>query len=133
MSGTAIARIKLAGNVALTAVVPATRILLGVVPIGTPRPAIGITLVSGIPFKYMAKGSGKTLWSDRIQVTVHADKYQTQSEVLALVLAALPSAHGTVGSFTCDSISEDSQGPDFYDSELNIHSGSQDFIVRSIR
>lgn len=133
MSGAAIVRTLMAANSALIAVVPAARIMAGALPLNTVLPAISITSISGVPFKTMKMATSGNLWTDRVQVTVHSSTYPLQKSILQLVRAALPSTRGTVGSFTCDSISTDSEGPDMFDSELAIYSGSQDFLVRYIR
>lgn len=133
MSGTAIIRTLLAADSALLAVVPADRIKAGVLPLNTAMPAISITSISGVPFMTLKMPTSGNLWTDRVQVTVHAATYPQQKSVLALVRAALPSTRGTVGSFVCDSISIDMEGPDMFDLELSIYSGSQDFLARYIR
>lgn len=133
MSGVGIVRTLLVANAGLIAVVPAAKIMAGALPLKTAVPAISITLVSGVPYKTMKMATSGNLWTDRVQVTVEAGTYPQQKSVLALVRAALPSTRGTVGSFTCDSISMDLEGPDMFDAAENIYVGSQDFIVRYIR
>lgn len=133
MSGAGIVSTLLRANAGLIAVVPAAKICAGMIPLNTALPAISITSISGVPHRHMKMAVTGNLWTDRVQVTVAVTTYPLQKSILALVRAALPSTRGTVGSFTCDSISIDFEGPDMFDSELNINSGSQDFIVRYVR
>jgi hypothetical protein len=132
MSGVSIIRTLLVANSSLLAVVPAEKIMAGVIPIGTVLPAIGITSISGMP-KSTIRTDEVTLWTDRVQVTVEAKSYPSQKSILALVRDAIPAKRGTVGSFYCDSISPDIEGPDIFDSEPAISAGSQDFLVRYVR
>jgi len=139
MSGVGIVRKLLSTNSALLAVVPAIKIFAGVIPLNTVLPAISVQEISGNSFKTMAMGSSPTLWTERVQITVEVKPtpegtgYPGVKALLALIRAALPSTRGTVGSFTCDSISTDIEGPDLFYFELDIHSQSQDFVVRYVR
>lgn len=132
MSGTGIMNILLSDDIDLVSVVPAARIISGILPLKTAVPAIGITSISGQPLGMIV--GKETLWTDRVQVTVHAPTYAEQKRILQLVRDALPEVtRGIVGSHECDSISVDIEGPDIYDHDENIHIGSQDFIVRYVR
>lgn len=134
MSGVGIAYSLLSSNANLIAVVPAARIIPGVLPLKTALPAISVTSISGnIHTRHMAMATTGNLWFDRVQVTVEATTYLQQKSILALVRLAMPSTHGTVGSYTCDSISVDSEGPDMFQSDPDIYSGSQDFLIRYVR
>lgn len=133
MSGVGIVRTLLAANAGLLAVVPATRIMAGDLPPKTVVPAIGIKTVSGVPYRTMKMATSGNLWTERVQVTVEAGSYPQQKSILALVRAALPSTRGMVGSFNCDSISVDLEGPDMFSADENIYVGSQDFIVKHIQ
>lgn len=133
MSGVGIVRTLLAANAGLTAVVAAAKIMAGELPLKTAVPAIGITRISGVPYRLLKMGTSGNLWTERVQVTVEAASYPQVQSILALVRAALPATRGTVGSFSCDSIAPDIEGPDMFDADTGIHSGSQDFIVRHVR
>lgn len=132
MSGTSIIRTLLVANNPLLAVVPAIKIMAGVLPLNTVLPAISVTSISGMPTSTIRTDEA-TLWTDRVQVTVEALSYPTQKSILQLVRDAIPAKRGTVGSFYCDSISPDIEGPDIFDADANIFVGSQDFIVRYVR
>lgn len=128
MSGVSAVRYLLAANGPLVAVVPAAKIFVGVVPLNTVLPAIGVTSISGVPHLTAAMVESGRIQSDRVQVTVHAKTYQTS--ITALVRAALPNQSGTVNSVKLDSILPDGEGPDLYDDAAVIYERSQDFIVR---
>ena len=132
MSGVSIIRTLLVANNPLLAAVPATKIMAGALPLNTVLPAISIASVSGVPTGTI-RTDETTLWTDRVQVTVETTSYPTQKSILQLVRDAIPAKRGTVGNFYCDSISPDIEGPDVWDMDANIYSGSQDFIVRYTR
>lgn len=133
MSGTAIIRYLLANDAGLIAVVPAARIMSGVLPLLTTLPAIGVMQISGVPRLNIAMGTAAKLVTDRIQVTVEATTYVQAKSILALVRAACPVSRGTVNGVYCDSVLPDMEGPDFFDYETSIYSQSQDFIVKFSR
>lgn len=129
MSGVSVIRYTLANNATLTATVPATRIMAGVLPINVTLPAISVSQISGIERKNI-KQSSSELQIDRVQVTVLASTYAQQKSVLQLVKDALPSVRATVNSIEVDSITQDSTGPDFYSDDPIIYEQSIDYIVR---
>ena len=127
MSSVSIVRYKLANVAGVTGIVPATRIMAGVLPQGTALPAISVTLISGRTLNNVASSSG--LHTDRVQVTVEAATYPQVRQILDLCRAALPYTRATVNSIVCDSIVPDIEGPDGFDSLLKTYFQSQDFIV----
>ena len=137
MSGVAVLRYLLANAGAITAKVPAARIMAGDLPLGITFPAIGITQISSIPYVPVAvNGDHHT---DRVQVTVFCngqqgnpagDGYPGVKTIMALLLAACPNTHGTVNGINVDSIIPDIEGPDLADLETSLYSGSRDFLVR---
>lgn len=133
MSGVAIARYLLAHHAGLTAVVPAARIVAGVVPPGTVLPAIGITQVSGSERNTVAGTEPKKLVAERVQVTILAASYPQQKELLGLLPSALPATRGTINGFACDSITPEGEGPDLYSADPVIYEQSKDFFIRYIR
>ena len=133
MSGTAIARHLLAANGNLIAVIPAARIFAGAIPINTVLPAIAVTQVSGVQRNTLGMNAASYMVTDRVQVTVLGKTYALQKSYMALVRAALPNTRGTVNGFSVDSILQDSDGPDMYDSASVIYQQSTDFMVRYLR
>lgn len=128
MSGVSAVRYILANYSALTAVVPATKIVVGAVPLNTVLPAISVTQISGVPYLTAAMTESGRIQTDRVQVTVLTKTYQTS--ITALVLAALANRSGTVNSVKIDSILPDTEGPDLYDDAAVIYERSRDFTVR---
>jgi hypothetical protein len=121
-------RYLLANNAALIAVVAANQIVAGVLPQGSPVPAISLRQISHRRHPTMAS-SQETLCTSRVQLTVHAAEYGDVSEVLALVRAALTRRPGTVNGVNVDSIRLDIQGPDLPGSGAGIYTRSLDVIV----
>ncbi len=117
----------------MVAVVPAARIVPGVVRQGTALPAIGITQVSGVSRKTLAGSEAAKLVTERVQVTVLATSYRQQKDILALVRAALPPTRGQINGFACDSIEDDIEGPDLYNPDPEFYEQGQDFFIRFTR
>ena len=132
MSGVAIVRYLLANDAALTAVVPASRIMAGVIPINMALPTISVMQISGVPHNMIGMASATRMFKDRVQVTVMCSDYPATKTIFNLIKAALPVSRGTVNGFTCDSILLDMQGPDFFDQETNIYMQSYDYIVNYV-
>lgn len=131
MSGVAVIRYKLANDAALTAVVTASKIMAGVVPLNTALPAISIRQISGNELATIRR-SGNELVTERVQVSVLAPTYPQQKTILGLIKSALPSVRATVNGFAVDSIEQGLTGPDLYDEEPVTYEQSIDYIVRYI-
>jgi len=139
VSGVQVIRSLLAGNAAVTNVVPAARIMAGDLPLGTTMPAIIITQISGVPRITLSMKDPRMQHQDRVQVSVLVKGpqgspaglgYPGVRSLLKLVLAACPNTKGTVGSIDCDSILPDIEGPDLANDADALYSGSRDFLVR---
>jgi hypothetical protein len=139
MSGVAVIRHLLANAAAVTAVVPATRITAGDLPINTVMPAISVIQISSVPRNTVKMNEVKVQHTDRVQVSVvckgsqgtpSGTGYPGVRSLLALVLAACPHMRGAVNGVDCDSILPDIEGPDLSDDTTALFSGSRDFIVR---
>jgi hypothetical protein len=128
MSDVKVVRYLLANSAPLTAVVPAAKILAGVIPQGTVLPAIAISHVSTVRRKTVERSATEHCTA-RVQVTVQAKSYPQQKAILALVRAALPRTRGMINGVDVDNILCDIDGPDFIDTEADIYMGSSDFIV----
>lgn len=135
MSGVAVIRYLLANAAGVVAVVPATRIMAGDLPLNTTIPAIAVTQVDSVPMHLLRANEGKE-HTDRVQVTVYrkgepADRgYAGLKTLLDLVLAACPSQRGTVNGVAVDSITPDIEGPDLPIAEMDLYIRSRDFLVR---
>lgn len=131
MSGVAVIRYLLANDATLTATVPSTRIMAGILPINTTLPAISITQISGSRLNVIKHGTNEHI-TDRVQVTVLATTYPQQKTILNLVKNALPATRGTVNSVVVDSIQQDFTGPDLYNDDPVIYEQSVDYFVKYI-
>ena len=132
MSGVIAIRSLLANNVAVLAVVPASKIMAGVIPIDTVLPAIGISHISTVERNTVAMDAAQVMATERVQVTVEAKSYADQKSILELVRKAGPNTHGTVNGIAVDSILPEIAGPDLRDDDLLIFVQSRDFIVKFI-
>lgn len=139
MSGVAVIRALLAGNAAVTAVVPAANIMAGDLPLNTVLPAITVMQISSVPRNTVKMNDARVQHTDRVQVSVllkgsdaspAGSGYPGVRSLLKLVLAACPHTHGIVNSIDVDSILPDIEGPDLSVDATALYSGSRDFIVR---
>ena len=133
MSGVSIIWKLLTSNSALTAIVPAAKIMGGVIPINTVLPAISIAQISGMTRNTIGMTEAKVLSTDRVQITVMSKTYPQQKQLLDLVRAACPNTRGLVNGIACDSIMSDVVGPDIYDDTSIIYFQSVDLMVRYLR
>lgn len=128
MSDVKVVRYLLANHAPLTAVVPATRIMAGLIPQGASLPAIAVGHVSGVwNSEISAQGRQCTA---RVQVTVMAADYVQQKQLIALVRAAVPRTRGSIASVAVESILREPDGPDFRDDDAGIFMQTQDFFVK---
>jgi len=132
MSGVAIVNYILANNATLTASIPAARIFSGIAPINTDLPAISITQISATSPHDPVVAPGNMI-RERVQVTVECKHYVQTKSIMSLIRNAfLTYSRGIVAGFNCDSVLQDTEGPDLYDQGTGIHAQSTDFIVRWI-
>jgi hypothetical protein len=124
-------RYLLANNANLIAVVAATKIFSGAIPLNTALPAIVVKHISTTE-RLAIKNAGAKFCVSRVQVTVQAKTYATQKSILELVRIALASTHATVNGVEVDSIAPDGAGPDLWDADADIYEQSRDFLVRWI-
>lgn len=128
MDGVAAMRQVLAGNAALTALVPTTRIQAGDMPLGTALPAISVVRVSSTDRNLPNPGTYRHV-TERVQVNVMASTYPSQKAVLRAVRTAAADQFPTVSGLIRVTIHTDGAGPDFRNEQASIFLGSQDFIV----
>lgn len=117
MSGVAIVKALLHASSALTAVVPAARIMAGDLPENTAVPAISIMEVSTVEAPHIDGLAPSCLVDGRVQVTVLAANYPAQKAALALVRKACNYQRGSLAGFTVVSVRRLSNGPDFRNEE----------------
>lgn len=114
MSASAIAREILVASAAMTAEVPAARILIGVVPQTTVLPCVGITEVSSSDHLTVGGHRGaKVKVTALVQITVMGTTYPECKEAMLAARRALRDFLGTAGAFLGTTCRLESQGPDF--------------------
>lgn len=123
-----VVRHQLVANAALAAVVDEAGIVGGVIPQGTPLPAIAVNHISAMP-RHPVKPRATTYRVARVQVTVQAASYPELRQTLALARGALAPVRGVIAGVSVDSLLLDSEGPDFRNDEAGIFMGSIDCIV----
>lgn len=129
MSGVVAVRQVLVGSADLVALVPATRIGAGVLPQGTPLPAISLESVSKTDRNIPNPGPWLHV-TERVQITVLARDYDSQAEVLAEIRRALRAERfPAVAGLERVTVHTDSAGPDFMNEDATIHMGTQDAKV----
>src|SRR5690606_31233980 len=81
----------------LTAVVPSTRILPGLIPLGTTLPAIAYNFISGVPEKGIDMATHMV--RARIQVSVQTKTYPHQKQIIELIKTACDAKQGTIAGY----------------------------------
>lgn len=128
MSGVIITRRLLTDSAPLVALVPATRIIAGVIPQGTALPCIAITEVSATD-RQTLKGVAVIKVSERDQITVMAATYPQVKQIMTLARKACRNVVGTVGSFPGVTCHLEGRGPDFIDPDAGFYMQTQDTRV----
>jgi len=128
MNGVIVVRSLLVADAEVTALVPAARIVAGVVPQGTGLPTISLMSVSGIDRNILMPGTSRRV-TERVQVTVLAASYPAAKAIIRAVRAAAADRMPAIDRLTDVTVHTDSAGPDFLDEETGIHMQSQDFRV----
>ncbi|WOK37565.1 DUF3168 domain-containing protein [Sphingomonas sp. C3-2] len=128
MNGVIVVRSLLVADTGVTALVPAVRIVAGMLPQGTPIPAISLMSVSSTDRNIAAPGPNRRV-SERVQVTVLAASYSAAKAIIRAVRAAAADQMPAIDGLTDVTVHTDSAGPDFLDEETGIHMQTQDFRV----
>jgi len=128
MNGTAAVLALLTNNDALTALLPAGRIMAGVLPQGTALPAIAVTPVSSTDLQFVP-ADAERFTTERVQVTVMAATFPSLQEVLAAARASGDAKAPIVAGISNVVVRSDGQGPWFMSEDAAIHIGTQDFRV----
>ena len=133
MSAVVIIRQLLVARAAVTTLVPAARIFTGAIPLGTARPAIGISDISGNEITTVARQRPFTTIRARVQVTVYADSYPVQEQVLLACKlgAGVHTGVLTVGGkdIHVNAVEQMGTGPAIPPGEDKIYERSRDFMV----
>lgn len=128
MNGVAAVWQLLTGDAPLLALVPASRIMAGVLPQGSALPAIAITPVSSVDMQTHDE-PGERFVTDRVQVTVMAATFPSLQAVLRAVKRAGDAKRPSVPGIDGAVCRTDGQGPWFMDEAASIHMMTQDFRV----
>lgn len=130
MSAVAIMRALLLARPALLALVPAARIISGVIPATTALPAISISEVDSNPIETVAHGGPVETIRARVQVTVVATSYPSQKALMAATKLGAGVNTGTVAGFSVLSVLPGGTGPDLNNlDDDGIYEQSRDFMV----
>ena len=128
MNGVIAVRSLLVADTGVTALVPAVRIVAGILPQGTSLPAISLMSVSSTDRNIAAPGPNRRV-TERVQVTVLAASYPAAKAIIRAVRAAAADQMPAIDGLTDVTVHTDSAGPDFLDEETGIHMQTQDFRV----
>ena len=128
MNGVAAVVQILMADAALTAVVPESRIVGGVLEQGTALPAITVTAVSGVPLEVITKGANRFV-TDRVQATVHSSDQAERHAIVKLIANAGDHARPQVTGIDNVVCIAAGTGPDLVLAEAAIYQKSQDFKV----
>ncbi len=128
MNGVIAVRSLLVADTGVTALVPAVRIVAGMLPQGTSLPAISLMSVSSTDRNIAAPGPNRRV-TERVQVTVLAASYPAAKAIIRAVRAAAADQMPAIDRLTDVTVHTDSAGPDFLDEETGIHMQTQDFRV----
>lgn len=130
MSGVAVIVYLLVNDAGLTGSVAAAKIHPGPRPLNIALPAIGVIQVDDVPRRTVGMNGAKTMYTERVQVTIEAKTYTSKKAILALVRAALGNRNGTVNGVDLDSILPEGAGPDIDDPQTQIYTQSVDYLVK---
>lgn len=129
MSSTKVIRALLVSDPAVTSLVPAAKVVIGGVKLGTPLPAIGIKQISLVPFGAIDAQAEFALVVSRVQVTVETKDYATMSAVMAAVRKACNYQRGVIAGVSVVSVLRDIEGPDPDENAAEIYDQVIDFKV----
>jgi Protein of unknown function (DUF3168) len=126
---TKVIRALLVANAGVTALIPATKIVAGIVPEKTVPPAIGITEVSANPIGAIDAQASYSLVTSRVQVTAMTKDYPSAKALVDAVRKACNFASGAIAGISVASVTRSTIGPDMWDSATGIYFQSVDFMV----
>ena len=137
MSAVRVIRYLLANYAPLTAIVDASKIKAGTIPLSTVLPAISLIDISGQRRNTVSMTEETRLVTSRVQVTplVNTSKkggtdYDGMVTILGHIMTACANQSGTVNGVAVDSILPDTRGPNLEDEDSGIMEQGQDFIVK---
>jgi hypothetical protein len=129
MSAVAVIVSLLQGNAALLAVVAKANIMGGILPTGTTLPAIAVAEVVLTERAHIEAHAVATTVTARVQVTIVANSYPAQKQILTLARKACNYKRGAIAGVSVSSVMRISNGPDFNDPDAGYFQQSVDFAV----
>lgn len=133
MSATAIVRALLVTHAPLTALVPAARIIAGIIPQNTTLPAISITEISSNPkITTTRRATATEPMESRVQVTVLTKGENAYRQLKAILHAAKlgKGVHtGVIAGFDVNSVMPVNVNPEIPPADDGIYEQSRDFMV----
>lgn len=127
ITGASIIGILLREDAALTALVPAENIKLGILPEGITLPALLVRLVSSVERQPLRR-TASVRTTDRVSVTVRAASYRDQAQIIRLIRNCCAGLTGDIGHGKSVSILTAGTGPDLI-GPGNSFEQAQDFRV----
>lgn len=121
-------RALLVADAETIAIVPADRIVAGVVPVDTSLPALSVTHISTVPVGAIDAAAEFSLVRSRVQVTVVTADYPAGKDLADVVRRACNFERGMIAGTDVASITRDTVGPDYQD-QAGACFGSVDFMV----
>jgi hypothetical protein len=129
MSGVAIVRALLASTPAVTALVPASRIIAGFADQALVRPLITVTQVSANEVPTVGRRLSVKMIRERVQVTVLADKYLDLKKIMKAAALGAGVHTGVVVGIVVKSVLPENVGPEIPPGDDKIFEQSRDFMV----
>ncbi len=122
-------RAVLVADAELIALVPASRIIAGVLPKKIALPAISITSISRIDDQPLAREDVRAIW-ERGQLMIAAKTYPEQKAVEKAARRALDyQLDPSVPGISDVTIIAEGAGPDIFSDDTSIYLGTQDYGV----
>lgn len=129
MSGAAIVRELLAGNVGVTNITTADRVRVGILPQGATLPALSVHEVGSGEEPTVARNMPKKMIRERVQVTALAHDYVLMKRLLKAADLGAGVKTGFVLGFKVCSILPEGTGPEIPPGDSKIYEQSRDFVV----
>lgn len=129
MSGVAILRELLAARSDVLALVPAARVVAGMLKQGSLLPALTLRQVDDNEEPTMARNTAKRMMRERVQVTVLANEWAAMKRLLKAAEPGSGVHTGVVLGFKVCSILPAGTGPEIPVGDDGIFEQSRDFVV----
>jgi len=128
MDGVAAVRAVLIADAELLAMVPAGRVMGGILPMGFSLPAIEIVSISKVNLKLLELEPTRMV-TERVQVNGYAADYPAMKALMEAIERAGEQLYPEIAGISSVTIQGDGTGPDDLLDGPSIYLGSQDFKV----